>query len=185
MCALNWAFFCAHSLGGWLFATLPLFSLSFCFCFAEFTIHFLSLPQMERAISLPFKFLEFVFLAWCKGVHLWGLPWWSSGWESVLPMQGTQVRSLVRETRIPHAAKCGQIFFKTERRGAYLTKYLESGSLMSRFACCPPPPFVGASVLPTPYPSIIHSCGAFPGRSLPCSDESGCPGLLVTTCSTA
>ena len=28
-----------------------------------------------------------------------GLPWWSSGWDSVLPMQGAWVRSLVRELR--------------------------------------------------------------------------------------
>ena len=26
-----------------------------------------------------------------------GLPWWSSGWEAMLPGQGAQVRSLVRE----------------------------------------------------------------------------------------
>ena len=26
-----------------------------------------------------------------------GLPWWSSGWDSELPMQGAWVRSLVRE----------------------------------------------------------------------------------------
>ena len=26
-----------------------------------------------------------------------GLPWWSSGWDSLLPVQGARVRSLVRE----------------------------------------------------------------------------------------
>ena len=25
-----------------------------------------------------------------------GLPWWSSGWDSELPLQGAQVRSLIR-----------------------------------------------------------------------------------------
>ena len=44
------------------------------------------------------------------------LPWWSSGYDSMLPMQGTQVQSLVRELD-PHAAtktQCNQInkFFK-------------------------------------------------------------------------
>ena len=36
--------------------------------------------------------------------------------ETLLPMQGTQVQSLVRETRIPHAAKCGQNFFKKKEK---------------------------------------------------------------------
>ena len=27
----------------------------------------------------------------------WGLPWWSIGWDSALPMQGARVRSLVME----------------------------------------------------------------------------------------
>ena len=26
-----------------------------------------------------------------------GLPWWSSGWDSTLPMQGAQVQSLIME----------------------------------------------------------------------------------------
>ena len=26
-----------------------------------------------------------------------GLPWWSSGWDSMLPMKGVWVQSLVRE----------------------------------------------------------------------------------------
>ena len=41
-----------------------------------------------------------------------GLPWWSSGWDFSLPMQGAQARSLVGELetacmpqlRSPHAA---------------------------------------------------------------------------------
>ena len=45
--------------------------------------------------------------------NVWeGLPWWSSGWDSMLPMQGAWVQSLVGELdpacmpqlRIPHAA---------------------------------------------------------------------------------
>ena len=27
------------------------------------------------------------------------IPWWSSVWDSVLPLQGTQVQSLVRDLR--------------------------------------------------------------------------------------
>ena len=30
---------------------------------------------------------------------LWGIPWLSSGWDSVLPLQGAQVQSLVGELR--------------------------------------------------------------------------------------
>ena len=29
--------------------------------------------------------------------NTWGLPWWRSGYDSVLPMQGARVRSLVQE----------------------------------------------------------------------------------------
>ena len=32
-----------------------------------------------------------------KGHNTVGLPWWSSGEDSMLPVQGSQVRSLVRE----------------------------------------------------------------------------------------
>ena len=32
-----------------------------------------------------------------KKKAVWGLPWWSSGWDSVLPVQGSWVQSLVRE----------------------------------------------------------------------------------------
>lgn len=35
-----------------------------------------------------------------------GLPWWSSDYDSMLPVQGTQIRTLVG--KIPHAVKCGQ-----------------------------------------------------------------------------
>ena len=38
-------------------------------------------------------------LMWVRWVRLQGLPWRPSGWDSVLPIQGTQVRSLVRELR--------------------------------------------------------------------------------------
>ena len=31
-----------------------------------------------------------------------GLPWWSSGWDSMLPMQGAQVQSLVEELDSAH-----------------------------------------------------------------------------------
>ena len=32
-----------------------------------------------------------------KKIFVKGLPWWSSGWDSMLPVQGTQVQSLVTE----------------------------------------------------------------------------------------
>ena len=41
----------------------------------------------------------------CKRIYflgknaLRGLPWWSSGWDSELPLQGVRVQSLVRELR--------------------------------------------------------------------------------------
>ena len=35
-----------------------------------------------------------------------GVPWWSSGEDSMLPPQGAQVQSLVQE--VLHAARCGQ-----------------------------------------------------------------------------
>ena len=35
-----------------------------------------------------------------------GLPRWSSGWDSVLPLEGARVRSLVGE--VPHAARGDQ-----------------------------------------------------------------------------
>ena len=37
-----------------------------------------------------------------------GLPWWSSGLDSVLPLQGARVWSLVGELRSPHAAQYSQ-----------------------------------------------------------------------------
>ena len=36
------------------------------------------------------------------------LPWWSSGYDSVLQLQGALVRSLVEELRFPHALQCSQ-----------------------------------------------------------------------------
>ena len=37
-----------------------------------------------------------------------GLPWRSSGLDSVLPLQGAWVRSLVGELRSPHTARCSK-----------------------------------------------------------------------------
>ena len=34
-----------------------------------------------------------------KGTAVWGLPWWSMGWDSVLSLLRVQVQSLVRELR--------------------------------------------------------------------------------------
>ena len=39
------------------------------------------------------SFINDVLLKDC----LWGLPWWSSGYDSALPMQGAWVRFLARE----------------------------------------------------------------------------------------
>jgi len=38
-------------------------------------------------------------------IKMWGLqglPWWSRGWDSALPLNGVWVQSLVRRTKIPH-----------------------------------------------------------------------------------
>ena len=38
--------------------------------------------------------------------YLQGLPWWSSGYDSMLPLQGVRVRSLGGE--VLHATMCGK-----------------------------------------------------------------------------
>ena len=48
-------------------------------------------------------------------VKLGGLPWWSSGWDSVLPMHGAQVQTLVREL-IPHAMAEGTPQLRVQKR---------------------------------------------------------------------
>ena len=44
---------------------------------------------------------------WTLQRPLRGLPWWSNGYNSVLPTQGAWIRSLVRELR-SHITRCGQ-----------------------------------------------------------------------------
>ena len=39
---------------------------------------------------------------------VWRLPWWSSGLDSMLPVQGAWVQSLIGELEIPQAASCSQ-----------------------------------------------------------------------------
>ena len=42
--------------------------------------------------------LNIILNSWFKQIIVFqGIPWWSSGWESALPMQGARVQSLVRE----------------------------------------------------------------------------------------
>ena len=43
------------------------------------------------------KRLETILTQTLHKGNLEGIPWWSTGWDSVLPMQGTWVQSLVRE----------------------------------------------------------------------------------------
>ena len=43
------------------------------------------------------KRLETILTQTLHKGNLEGLSWWSTGWDSVLPMQGTQVQSMVRE----------------------------------------------------------------------------------------
>ena len=46
----------------------------------------------------------------------WELPWWASGKKSLLPLQGAQIQSLVREQRSPpcHMAWTKKILIKNK-----------------------------------------------------------------------
>ena len=39
-------------------------------------------------------------------IHSLGLPWWSSGRDSALPLQGARIRTLVG--KVPHTVQCGK-----------------------------------------------------------------------------
>ena len=43
--------------------------------------------------------ITFTVWTWLLKIPVKGLPWWSSGYDSTLPMQGAWVRSLVGELR--------------------------------------------------------------------------------------
>ena len=45
-----------------------------------------------------------------------GVPWQSSGYDSVLPPQETRMQSPLGGTKIPHATQCGQKQAKTTKR---------------------------------------------------------------------
>ena len=63
---------------------------------SRFPIHwsaFLFLPSF-----LQFFFC-FVFFVFCFFAPL-GFPWWSSGWDSTLPVHGPQVQALVKELEL-------------------------------------------------------------------------------------
>ena len=53
-----------------------------------------------------------------------GISWSSSGWGSSLPLQGAQVRSLVRELRFPHAAVTKNKRKKEKKQLSYENKPL-------------------------------------------------------------
>ena len=57
-----------------------------------------------------------IIYVFCKNqTKKWDFPWWFSGKEvSVLPLQGAQVQSLVRE--IPLALRCSQKKDKTTKK---------------------------------------------------------------------
>ena len=54
-----------------------------------------------------------------------GLPWWSSGSDSVLPLQRTQVQSLVWETKILHETWLSQN--KQRKDGLFLMGIIKNG----------------------------------------------------------
>ena len=84
----------------------PVILLSAHFSFLFSCVNF-SHSHYLRSISLTFttnnrsfKKKETSHLpSWVFKTIIVGLPWWSSGWDSVLPLQGAWVRSLVRELR--------------------------------------------------------------------------------------
>ena len=67
-----------------------------------------------------------------------GLPWWSSGWDSVLQMQGTQVSALVGGTKIPHGMQCGQKKTKQTSQKKRERERLDQGAeTPTQFICLP------------------------------------------------
>ena len=52
-----------------------------------------------------------------EDAYTMGLPWWSSGLDYMLLLQGAWIRSLVGGTKIPHAAPCSQNFKKMVTQG--------------------------------------------------------------------
>ena len=54
-------------------------------------------PSLCHLLVNYSTFPRLIFLIYKMGWY-W-IPWWSSGWDSVLPLQGPQVRSLVGELR--------------------------------------------------------------------------------------
>ena len=57
----------------------------------------LPFPSLESTITLrsPGSFWWRMLLE----VKVWVLPWWSTGYDSMLPMQGTWIRALLRKLR--------------------------------------------------------------------------------------
>lgn len=74
--------------------------------------------------------IDFLAMAWEDATSLVrGFPWWSDGWESILPPQGPQVWSLVGELRekIPPACDAA----KNKEKKAVITVRSKSRKAMS------------------------------------------------------
>ena len=67
--------------------------------------------EVKRISDIRFAVWICSSIKWVLRVS-WGLPWRSSGWNSVLSLQKARVRSLVGKLRFPHSLQCGKIKIK-------------------------------------------------------------------------
>ena len=56
---------------------------------------------------------------WGKDISIQGLPWWSSIYDSTLPMQSSQVQSLLRELDQLRPGAANFFFFKYQHKGGW------------------------------------------------------------------
>ena len=78
--------------------------------------HFIAKVKMDKKLNVTHQ-----LICWVMFIHTWlwknvffffplkkllGIPWWSSGYRILLPLEGTQVQSLVRE--LGSHKPCGQ-----------------------------------------------------------------------------
>ena len=61
-----------------------------------------------------------------------GLPWWPSGKDSVLPMQGAQVRSLVKELRSHLSCSMAKKKKKKRKSGKIYTYRIYQGNALRK-----------------------------------------------------
>ena len=102
-----------------------------------------------------------------------GLPWWSRGQDSELPVQGAQVRSLVRELdptcynyKKPNALSSAAAAHQLNARCA-LPEATRSCSQPFLRAARPSPTRAGPPFAATPQPSLLGQCGSRSAE--PCS----------------